>query len=504
MDFSISNKPSHTIIAIVYSLLGFLYIATLANLQPLGVSPDSVSYLTIASNFSNGLGFTSDIGTIKLVHVTHWPPFFSMVLGFFSLLFNHNTLQAAIYLNAILLAASVFVSNSILLQYTDRKKLLHIFNIFLITGLSSIYLMVWSETLFIFIVLCIAHCILRYLDTDKKIYLLYTSILLGLSIVTRYVGLGVAGTIFLFFLLTGRKRRFLDTLLILLYLNIGMILIIGTWFVYIVQHKAPSEVRPIQFHFITLEHIQFFLYTVVKWVFPLFQARYGLIIVILAFVLFALSYPYKHILRTDKTLFLLLIGAGYIGFVVFSILFFDHITPLDPRILSPVFPVFLLSFFAVISQNEVNNTRIYIQHALKATSILLIASQVTYLSISSVAFYQEGLEYTSKAWQASPTNRAVRDYYMSKTVYTNGSDVLKFATGKSSHYLPPKLDPVSTIPKADYPLQSKALIKSLGQDTIIVYFNELGWRNYLTDTLELNADTLRSRKVIFEDGFILQ
>jgi hypothetical protein len=129
---------------------------------------------------------------------------------------------------------------------------------------------------------------------------------------------------------------------------------------------------------------------------------------------------------------------------------------------------------------------------------------VTYLSISSVAFYQEGLEYTSKAWQASPTNRAVRDYYMSKTVYTNGSDVLKFATGKSSHYLPPKLDPVSTIPKADYPLQSKALIKSLGQDTIIVYFNELGWRNYLTDTLELNADTLRSRKVIFEDGFILQ
>lgn len=499
-----SDKSSHKIIVLAYSLLGFLYIAILANLQPLGVSPDSTSYLVIASNFSNGLGLTSDIGTVQLTYVTHWPPFYSMVLGFFSLLFDHNTLQAAIYLNALLLAASIAISNAILLQFTDKKQLFHFFNIFLITGLSYIYIMVWSETLFISIVLLIAYCILKYLDTNKKIYLLFTSILLGLSIVTRYAGLGIAGSLFLFFLLTFKKRKFLDTFLILFSLSIGMVIIVGAWFVYITQHKAPSEVRLIQFHFITLEHIQFFLYTIVKWIFPLFQARYGLVVVVLAFIVFGLAFSYKYVMRTDRTLFLLLTGAGYIGFVVFSILFFDHITPLDPRILSPVFPVFLLLFFGIAAQGTENIRSIHIQHALKATSIVLLLSQIIYLATSSVSFYQEGLEYTSKTWQASPTSRAVRERFMNKMIYTNGSDVLKFATGKGSFYLPPKLDPVSTRPKEDYPAQAEKLIKSIGKDTIIVYFNELGWRNYLTDTLELDADTLRSRKVIFEDGFILQ
>lgn len=498
------EKSSHKIIVLAYSLLGFLYIAILANLQPLGVSPDSTSYLVIASNFSNGLGLTSDIGTVQLTYITHWPPFYSMVLGFFSLFFDHNTLLAAIYLNALLLAASITISNAILLQFSNEKKLIHVFNIFLITGLSYIYIMVWSETLFISIVLLIAYCILKYLDTNKKVYLLFTSFLLGLSIVTRYAGLGIAGSVFLFFLLTFKKRKLVDTLLTLLSLSIGMIAIVGAWFVYIAQHKAPSEVRPIQFHFITLEHIQFFIFTIIKWIFPLFQAGYGLIVVILAFVVFGLAFSYRSILRTDKTLFLLLTGFGYIGFVVFSILFFDHITPLDPRILSPVFPVFLLLFFAIAAQGISDNKSIHIRYAIKVTSIVLTLSQAIYLSISSVSFYQEGLEYSSKSWQRSPTSHAVRERFMNKTIYTNGADVLKFVTGKGSHYLPSKLDPVSTRPKDDYPIQAETLIRSIGKDTIIVYFNELGWRNYLTDTLELDADTLRSRKVFFEDGFILQ
>lgn len=504
MDYNISGKPSHKVIVLTYSLLGFLYIAVLANLQPLGVSPDSTSYLVIAANFSKGLGLTSDIGTVELAYVTHWPPFYSMVLGIFSLLFNHDTLHAAIYLNALLLAISIIISNAILFQFTDKKKQIHGFNIFLLTGLSYIYIMVWSETLFISMVVLIAHWMLKYLDTNKKIYLLFTSVLLGLSIVTRYAGLGIAGSIFMFFLLTFKKRKFLDTLMILLSLSVGMIIILGAWFVYIALHKAPSEVRPIQFHFLTPEHIQFFLYTIVKWIFPLFQARYGLIVVVLVFVVFGFAFSYKHVIYNDKTLFLLLTGIGYIGFVVFSILFFDHITPLDPRILSPVFPVFLLLFFAIIAKGIAVDKGIYIQYALKTISIVLILSQIIYLSTSSVAFYRYGLEYTSKIWQASATSRAVREHFMDKTIYTNGADVLKFATGKGSYYLPPKLDPVSTQLKEDYPAQAKALMGSIGKDTVIVYFNELGWRNYLTDTLELNTDTLRSRKMIFEDGFILQ
>jgi hypothetical protein len=495
---------SGRLIAAVYALLALVFLVIIGALQPLGVSPDSVSYLTIAARFAQGLGLTSDVGTLTPVVITHWPPFYSIVLGLCSVPFHYDTLQAALYMNALVLAGVVWVANLILQRYTQRPLLLHGFNIFLLAGLLPVYLMVWSETLFILQVLIIVHCIIRYLDTNRILFLAIASILLGLSIVTRYAGLGILGSVLLFFLLSFRTRSIAATISALVCLLVGTVVLVGTWFVFIKQNQAPAEVRPIQFHFLTAKHIEDFLYSVIKWTFPLVKASIGMLMLGLLFVASCFYVPYRRMFDSWKIIFLLVTGVGYLGFIVFSILFFDHITPLDMRILSPVFPIFLLLIFALLAQEATGVWHQRLARIMPVVGILLILLQAAQLFVTSRNFLRDGLEYTATKWLNSEVAAATRERCRDKVIYTNGADIVKLASGQGSVYLPMKIDPISTRVKADYPATIQDIIRRLGPDTVVVYFKDLAWRDYMTDSVELSADTLRSRQLRFKDGFILQ
>jgi hypothetical protein len=173
-------------------------------------TPDSISYLFAAQHFAQGDGlivpdFDMNSKTLRKP-LTAWPFLYPTVLSWFVDGGNWFTKHVNI-LNGFLLSSLVVLFSAFLLKLTEPfYALLAGILLLFSSAMLTVYTYVWSETLFIPLVLISFGCCLRFLQNEKTAYLLASSIFLALAIYTRYIGVIFIIPTFLMMFCSGIKK----------------------------------------------------------------------------------------------------------------------------------------------------------------------------------------------------------------------------------------------------------------------------------------------------------
>jgi len=214
MKDTITNYIIPIIVILVISIL-FIYVLT-----PYGsaTTPDSLSYLDISSNIKNGDGIVvTDFNLENFPKKSfqlenYWPPLYPILISISTLQKPSPTTVS--HLSIVLL------SLTILFIYLTLKNFLNWY-IALTSALAlcisipiiTIYSFVWSETLFIPLLIIASWSSIQYLKNDiqddsrKYIYLLTLSISILSIAFTRYIGIIYFLLLPVTYIISKRKNR---------------------------------------------------------------------------------------------------------------------------------------------------------------------------------------------------------------------------------------------------------------------------------------------------------
>src|SRR5450432_585586 len=202
--FSLSNNLD----SFVAALIGFALIQFFSHHSGIGVSPDSVTYLSAARHMGTGKGFTA----FDNLPVVDFPIAYPFLLTSISFVTGLDPLQFGPYLNGFLFGLMIYISGSMMNGFEGSSrwyKRILLCCIILGPALQELYSLLWSETLFLNIMLLFILSISKYLRKPDLKWLIISSIICSLASLTRYAGvfLIATGVILIFFNREGNWRR---------------------------------------------------------------------------------------------------------------------------------------------------------------------------------------------------------------------------------------------------------------------------------------------------------
>lgn len=186
-----------------------VYLALYAT-WPLGlaISPDSVDYLAAAHSLGQGRGFIGYTGE----QMTSWPPLFPAILALFQQIGLSVTGAARIF-NALLWGGTTLLAALWIASFTRSTALAVLAALWIALSPMLLYYatMLWSEPLFVALVVAALYALTRCLAVPSWTNVILAAVLAGAATQQRYAG-GIAvivGTFGLLFLRrdTGFLRR---------------------------------------------------------------------------------------------------------------------------------------------------------------------------------------------------------------------------------------------------------------------------------------------------------
>jgi hypothetical protein len=181
--FSLTNNLD----SLLAAFIGFILIQIFASHSGIGVSPDSVTYLSSANHLLAGQGFKS-FDNLPTSDFPFAYPFFLTVISFVSGL---DPLQFGQILNGILFGGLLYTCGGIMngfIKPSDWYKRIMLFCILLSPALLEVYSYLWSETIFLLLILLFIAAISNYLRLKDNKWLFITTGICALACVTRYAG----------------------------------------------------------------------------------------------------------------------------------------------------------------------------------------------------------------------------------------------------------------------------------------------------------------------------
>jgi hypothetical protein len=179
--------------SLIAAIVGFTIIMLYTNYGGIGISPDSIAYTSVARNFISGNGFTEFSGNPLVI----FPLFYPFYLGLIMLVSQHDIVQGASIVNSLMFAAVIFLSGLLIEKFkykTNWYKRILLIIITLSPSLIEIYTMLWSETLFILLILIFIHLFHRYFLTHTVLSLVIAAIVAAMAFNTRFAGITLIGT----------------------------------------------------------------------------------------------------------------------------------------------------------------------------------------------------------------------------------------------------------------------------------------------------------------------
>lgn len=454
-----------------------------------------MAYLEVANSIETGNGITNNNGQI----VNHWPPLFSLLLALISKTINTDLIHAGTILQVILFYVFIVINSLILRELKINFKLIIFSGILLIVSQVSInFINYLSEGLFLVLLLSSFYFFLKWINSDNLIYLFTSAIFCGFFFLTRYAGIAFIGG-YLFFILFFQKEglmvRFRN---ILLFLGL-VLLVICPWLLYQISFDENVGGRNLAIHIIPFSKLLDLFITVSYWFLGSVLARFLCVFLLIIYIFKILNSKFQFqnfiikIYKKHQKLVLLsfIFMLIYPLFLIVSISFYDSYTPLDNRILSPLFPLVLLLII------------FFLQTLKEHKQILLLTSTMLFLflSFTSSAYptfmnhYKNGSGYTKKKWPTSKTIQFLKKDNSNITVYTNGIEISKLHAQRDLCLLPR--------------LSKELLIEKMKKEVCtgeaqIVYLDDVNWRNYVLSKKELLELFDFENFIVFEDGFIIK
>jgi hypothetical protein len=201
-------SPLRNLDSLAAALAGFLLVQIFSKHSGIGISPDSVTYLSAARHLVAGKGFIS-FDNFPVVDFPFAYPFLLATISFFTKL---DILQFAPALNGLLFAVLLYLCGSVMngfLRPSGWYKRIILACILLSPAIQEVYSLLWSETIFLLLVLLFIISITHYLNHPNRKWLLITTGVCALACLTRYAGVFLlpAGLGLIFFHIEIPKNR---------------------------------------------------------------------------------------------------------------------------------------------------------------------------------------------------------------------------------------------------------------------------------------------------------
>jgi hypothetical protein len=200
---------------LVAAIAGFLIIFAFTRHSGIGISPDSVVYLSTARNAFQYGSYKDFDGNALVIFPLLYPGF----LNFWMIITRLDPLVFVPLLNASLFAMLIYISGRMIEGFVNHSRWylqIALFGLMLSPCMLEIYSMMWSETLFMLLFLFFILSLSRYLKNPGISRLLFLSLITGMACLTRYAGITLiaTGVLMIFFSFhSSFKKKILNILL---------------------------------------------------------------------------------------------------------------------------------------------------------------------------------------------------------------------------------------------------------------------------------------------------
>ena len=468
-----------------------------------GVSPDSTVYIEAAQTLLSGKGFL-----MYGKPMTHYPPGYPFLIAVADLLYPGDVLQAARFLaalfyciNLILLGLMVYISTKRSLVATSCAMLLFLFS----APTISVHSMAWSEAPFIMFSTASFILFSYHIARPRTYVLVLASFMAAFAATTRYVGVVLFPTIALaLFLLEKRdiKLKIRDIIIFTIVASIPLAL----WLIRNILIAQTATNREFSIHLVGFGHVKSFLYTMYNSFIPIsILPKIKMVRIASAVVFFALatvfflgggSIIYRKADRkqnpTSMAMVLPLLCAIY--YVIYVVFLFIHIslldanTPLNNRILLPAILALIPVSVALAWSLSEKLGRRWIRYGFILLVLFSVSVNANPAIKTAMDIHNNGRGYTSRYWNNSEIIAYLSISHEARTIYSNGTDAIRFLTKKEAVWIPPKVFPNTLRANQDYEKELNQMIhKCIEGKALIVYFNSITWRWYLPTTQEIES-----------------
>lgn len=458
IHFNSFNKFSYKIYIISRNVFPVLFVSFLSlstifmilyatSTYGMGISPDSVAYMAVAQNLTNGNGF-SDYQGYEFVH---WPPLFPIVLASIKLVSGVDLEEGARFFNALAAGCTLGLACFVLLRLVRGSlALLGGFSVLFNYPQVVVSTYVWSEPFFNLLVMIFLAIIISYNRLQRREVLLL-GFVTALACLARYIGYSLLATGLILIVIRSRHK---GTRLINLFLfGVISVLPTGIWLTRNLRvsgtlfgPRGPSR-------YSMIDNLYYTYTKVSSWLLPDRLLPYDRIIFI-AIALGVLGggvYAFVH-KRAAKTLLIdlrrpaqiSLFIAVYLACLIISSTISAH-DQIDTRLLSPIsIPLIItliLTLDVVLKWFENSD---YIPRFSSASIIALFTLWLFIVPMRDVVYYirkivDQGIPgYNSQLWQQSETIEYVRVHLakQDRAIYSNLPEAVFFLAGIQAQGLP--------------------------------------------------------------------
>lgn len=173
--------------SLLAAIIGATIIYLFTSRNGIGVSPDSVAYCSVARNMQAGR-FWYQFDCMPLIV---FPFFYPSFLGSVMFVTRQDVFAFAPILNTILFGSVIFLSGCMVQRFKQPNKfykLLVLSGIVLSSSLLEIYCMLWSETLFILLLLLAIIALHKYSKSYSVKWLIIVGLITAIACITRFAG----------------------------------------------------------------------------------------------------------------------------------------------------------------------------------------------------------------------------------------------------------------------------------------------------------------------------
>jgi hypothetical protein len=435
---------------------------------PFGVDTghDSLFYLSAAKNIASGRGlyWTGSGGELK--PLTHFPPFYPLILAGFS------QIGFPINLSARLIAACLFGFNILLIGFVLYKFTQRVFISVLGASLLMVspvlvetHLQAMSEPVFFFTSIASFVMLALFINQPRRSFFILAVLFSALAYLSRYSGIAVLAASFLSLLILGKrsfKAKVRDAFVFVGLTSLPMLL----WMVRNKLLTGSTTNRGLYIHLINSDTLRQFLDTIFYWFSPKLHSHWlEVVLLSLVFVISA-AFAWRQIRRHCETdcrapylaIILLIFSVVYVVFLMVSLSFFDASTRISNRILSPLFLAYVLIVLLTMSYSVKRVGQFIIPVGFL---VILFIGPLPYMLQQTnqmlTNIKRSGSGFTSQAWMTSPLIQWIRDSDSELVIITNQAMAVNFLTDIPAYQIPERFDPVKEEVRPDYRQQMQSI-----------------------------------------------
>lgn len=505
------NRAGETVTAYRAAALAAVAVFPVAMLSVIflqygiGLNHDSTIYLAAARALHADGRFTAlSYATGLSAPVIGYPPLYSVVLAALVPL-TGTPETAAVAVSTFCLAVTVFLTFLLVMRGAGVSSLAALgaaVTVALSVDLFALACMALSEPLFLLLLLAAWLALARALQTRTLPPVVLSACLFAAAWLTRYAGMAALAAGALALLLhpafAPRRRA----------LALALFIIIGTlppalWSLRNYAVAGTAAGRTLAWHPVSTGHLRMGAGVVTKWIFPqaippapralLFAlfvavaAGLALHIVRRAGLPLRLRTLYDFAVRRPAVLITAIFVAVYVPFLLVSISLVDAHTPLDHRLLAPVFLALVIACWTAGERLcSLARSRAPRAYHLAGVGLVILGTLLAgsfSLRYSHIRATGEGVGFAR--WRHTAIISAVRRLPAGVPIYSNGQDIIYALTGRPAVTVPYKLNPNTQLtidPTRSIATLADRLRRHHG---LLVMLDEVKWRYYLVTTEDI-------------------